>query len=49
MKLLSTLFIALLTCLAADDPAFIPIFNGKDLTGWTIRGQYGPATSWKMG
>ena len=42
MKLLSTLFIALLACLAADDPAFTPIFNGKDLTGWTIRGQYGP-------
>ncbi|HEY6391787.1 MAG TPA: DUF1080 domain-containing protein [Bryobacteraceae bacterium] len=42
MKLLSTLFVALFACLAADDPAFTPIFNGKDLTGWTIRGQYGP-------
>lgn len=42
MKLLSTLFLTALTCLAADDPAFTPIFNGKDLTGWTIRGQYGP-------
>jgi len=42
MKILSTLFVALFACLAADDPAFIPIFNGKDLTGWTIRGQYGP-------
>lgn len=30
------------SCSAADEPGFAPIFNGKDLNGWTIRGQYGP-------
>lgn len=36
------LFLAAAACFAADEPGFMPIFNGKDLTGWTIRGQYGP-------
>ena len=42
MKLLWTLLIGMLACLAADEPGFVSIFNGKDLSGWTIRGQYGP-------
>jgi hypothetical protein len=35
-------FLLALSCLAAAEPGFVPLFNGKDLTGWTIRGQYGP-------
>jgi hypothetical protein len=39
----SLLFVAAVAAaLAADDPGFVPIFNGKDLSGWTIRGQDGP-------
>ncbi len=39
----SLLFVATLAAaLAADDPGFVPIFNGKDLSGWTMRGQDGP-------
>jgi len=41
MRYLLTLLVAI-TCFAADEPGFVPIFNGKDLSGWTIRGQYGP-------
>jgi hypothetical protein len=37
-----SLLLALTLVAAADDPGFVPIFNGKDLNGWTIRGQYGP-------
>jgi Domain of Unknown Function (DUF1080) len=29
-------------CLAADDPGFSPLFNGKTLDGWVIMGPYGP-------
>jgi hypothetical protein len=35
-------FLVTLCCAAAAEPGFAPIFNGQDLTGWTIRGQYGP-------
>lgn len=36
MKLLPLLFLALLgPAVAADAPKFEPIFNGKDLTGWS--------------
>jgi hypothetical protein len=35
-------FLALAACFAADEPGFVPIFNGKNLSGWTIRGQFGP-------
>ena len=41
MRYLLTLLMAV-SCSAADEPGFVPIFNGKDLSGWTIRGQYGP-------
>ena len=37
-----SLLLVLTLVAAADDPGFVPIFNGKDLNGWTIRGQYGP-------
>jgi len=37
-----SLLLALTLLAAADEPGFVPIFNGKDLNGWTIRGQYGP-------
>ncbi len=38
IRCLPTLLLALL-CLtaAADEPKWIPLFNGKDLTGWTIK------------
>ncbi len=42
MKLLWIVFAGIIACFAADEPGFLPIFNGKDLSGWTIRGQYGP-------
>jgi len=42
MKLLFAFLATLCACAAADEPGFTPIFNGKDLTGWTIRGQFGP-------
>ena len=41
MRIFAPILLAL-ACFAADEPGFVPIFNGKDLTGWTIRGQYGP-------
>lgn len=40
MRLLSTLLLALIGLTAAtraDEPRWIPLFNGKDLTGWTIK------------
>ena len=36
------LLVALAAAAAGDDTGFTPIFNGKDLAGWTIRGQEGP-------
>ena len=42
MKLASLFLLIAAASFAADEPGFTPIFNGKDLTGWTIRGQYGP-------
>ena len=42
MKLASLCLLIAAATFAADEPGFTPIFNGKDLTGWTIRGQYGP-------
>jgi hypothetical protein len=42
MKLLWIFLAGIIACFAADEPGFDPIFNGKDLSGWTIRGQYGP-------
>lgn len=41
MRYLLTLLVAV-SCSGADEPGFAPIFNGRDLSGWTIRGQYGP-------
>ena len=42
MRLLFGFLLTLSLCLAAVEPGFVPIFNGHDLNGWTIRGQYGP-------
>lgn len=42
MRLASFCIIAVALAFAADEPGFVPIFNGKDLTRWTIRGQFGP-------
>jgi len=42
MKLATLFLVTAAAACAADEPGFTPIFNGKDLTGWTIRGQYGP-------
>jgi hypothetical protein len=42
MRLLFGFLLTLSLCQAADEPGFVPIFNGHDLNGWTIRGQYGP-------
>lgn len=42
MKPLLLCLAAISLCLGADEPGFVPLFNGKDLLGWTIRGQYGP-------
>jgi|SRR5689334_4230666 3-keto-disaccharide hydrolase len=42
MKLATLFLVTVAAACAADEPGFTPIFNGKDLTGWTIRGQYGP-------
>lgn len=42
MRLATLFLVTVAAACAADEPGFTPIFNGKDLTGWTIRGQYGP-------
>jgi len=42
MRLLLFLLLSLTFVFAADESGFVSIFNGKDLSGWTIRGQYGP-------
>jgi Domain of Unknown Function (DUF1080) len=42
MRLASFCLITLALAVAADEPGFVPVFNGKDLSGWTIRGQFGP-------
>lgn len=42
MRLASIFLLTLGLAVAADEPGFAPIFNGKNLSGWTIRGQYGP-------
>ena len=42
VRLFFSFLLTLSFCLAADEPGFVPIFNGHDLIGWTIRGQYGP-------
>jgi hypothetical protein len=42
MRLFFCFLLILSCCTAADEPGFVPIFNGHDLNGWTIRGQYGP-------
>jgi hypothetical protein len=42
MKIPILFFLMLAALPAADEPGFVPIFNGKDLNGWTIREQYGP-------
>jgi len=41
MRNLLLLLVAGISAFAAE-PGFTPIFNGQDLNGWTIRGQYGP-------
>ncbi len=42
MKILVTFVCAAVACLAAEEPGFVSIFNGKDLNGWTLKKQYGP-------
>jgi len=42
MRLVLFLLLSLTFVYAADESGFVSIFNGKDLSGWTIRGQYGP-------
>lgn len=42
MKLPILFVMSLAASVAADEPGFVPIFNGKDLSGWTIRGRYRP-------
>ena len=42
MRLLFPFLLTGCSLLLAVDPGFVEIFNGKDLTGWTIRGQFGP-------
>ena len=42
MKLFFSLLAIGLFALAADEPGFESLFNGHDLSGWTIRGKVGP-------
>ena len=39
MKFAAVLFA--ITAVCAAEPGFVPIFNGKDLSGWTLRGGSG--------
>ena len=47
LSLLATLPILATTALAADEPGFVPLFNGKDTTGWHLRRKDGH-NSWSI-
>lgn len=47
LSLLATLSILATTALAADEPGFVPLFNGKDTTGWHLRRKDGH-NSWTV-
>ena len=45
--LLAVLSLLATTILAADEPGFVPLFNGKDTTGWHLRRKDGH-NSWSV-
>jgi hypothetical protein len=47
LSLLSTLSLLATTALAADESGFVPLFNGKDTTGWHLRRKDGH-NSWAV-
>ena len=47
LLLLSTLSLLATTALAADESGFVPLFNGKDTTGWHLRRKDGH-NSWSI-
>ena len=42
MKLAAFVLLSALAAFAASEPGFVAIFNGRDLTDWTLRGGSGP-------
>ena len=47
LSLLATLLLLATSTLAADEPGFVPLFNGKDTTGWHLRRKDGH-NSWTV-